>query len=166
MGYNQWILDTECDFYADFDQLFLDKGADISASKTTYMGHQFDVIGSKLIDWARLRDWTLENIKVKGVENIEILKAWCIDYHDGGYQTLHRHGKRGLSVVIFLDDQPHEGKAGSLYAVNDDIYTSFKPSKGKAVIITGGIWHGVYPCVNPRRTFVADYKIKELQNGV
>ena len=47
-----------------------------------------------------------------------------------------------------------------LYTVKNDMYTDYKPRKGRAVIITGGVWHGVYPAVSPRRTFVVDYKIK------
>jgi len=164
--YNQWTIDADCDFYTDFEPLFLDKGPDLSDVKTTYLGYQFDVIGSKLIDWKKLKDWTLEKIRCKGIEDVEILKAWCIDYKDGGYQTLHRHGIRGLSVVISLDDQPSENKAGALYTVKNDDYIDYKPRKGRAVIITGGIWHGVYPAVSPRRTFVVDYKIKGTMNGI
>ena len=158
--YNQWTIDTECAFYSDFEPLFLHKGADVSDTKTTYLGHQFDVIGSKVVDWKKLKEWTLEKVRTKGIKDIEVLKAWCIDYEDGGYQTLHRHGTRGLSVVISLDDQPSENKAGMLYTVKNDMYTDYKPRKGRAVIITGGVWHGVYPAVSPRRTFVVDYKVK------
>ena len=160
MEYNQWTIDTECAFYSDFEPLFLDKGVDVSDTKTTYLGHQFDVIGSKIVDWKKLKEWTLEKVRTKGIKDIEVLKAWCIDYEDGGYQTLHRHGERGLSVVISLDDQPNENKAGTLYTVKHDTYTDYKPRKGRAVIITGGVWHGVYPAVSPRRTFVVDYKVK------
>lgn len=166
MEYKQWIIDAECDFYADFEPLFLDKGPNLSDVKTTYLGHQFDVIGSRLIDWKKLKDWTLEKVRCKGIEDVEILNAWCVDYEDGGYQTLHRHGSRGLSVVISLDDQPSENKAGTLYTVNNNVYSDYKPCKGRAVIITGGIWHGVYPAVSPRRTFVVDYNIKGMINGI
>ena len=57
MEYNQWTIDTECAFYSDFEPLFLDKGADVSDTKTTYLGHQFDVIGSKVVDWKKLKEW-------------------------------------------------------------------------------------------------------------
>ena len=169
MAYNQWTINTECPFYTDLEPLFLDKGNDVSDIKTTHLGHQFEVTGSKLIDWKKIKEWTLEKIKSKGVEEIELLKAWCIDYQDGGYQTMHRHGTGGLGglgVVISLDDQPNENKIGMLYIVNNDVYADYRPHKGKAVIITGGIWHGVYPSKNPRRTFVVDYKIKGVKNGI
>ena len=169
MVYNQYIIETEYPFYTDLEPLFLQRGKDISGIKTTYLGHQFDVTESDLINWKKIKEWTLGEIRSKGVEEIKLLQAWGIDYQDGGYQTMHRHGNRGrgtLGVVISLDDQPDENKTGVLYAINNDVYTDFKPCKGKAVIITGGIWHGVYPSKNPRRTVVIDYQIKGVRNAV
>ena len=166
MGYKEWTIDTECPFYTDLEPLFLDKGKDESDSKTTHLGHQFEVTGSKLIDWKKIRLWMLEKIKPMEVVEIELMKAWCIDYQDGGYQTMHRHsvgGLGGVGVVISLDDQPEENKTGRLYTINNNAYTDYRPHKGRAVIITGGIWHGVYPSKNPRRTFVADYKINKIK---
>ena len=172
MEYNKFLIDTDCDFYSDFEQLFAEKGPDVSDTKLTYHGHQFDVIGSKLIDWKRLKDWTLSKIKDKGIKDIQILRAWCIDYQDNGYQALHKHGSTGISVVVSLDDQPKKDRIGTLYTLipddNDEmIHREFKPHKGRTVIMTGEVWHGVYPSVYPRRTFVADYKIKGAEkNGV
>ena len=108
----------------------------------------------------------LEKIKPMGVEDIELMKAWCIDYQDGGYQTMHRHsvgGLGGVGAVVSLDDQPEENKTGRLYTINNNDYADFRPQKGRAIIITGGIWHGVYPSKNPRRTFVVDYKINKIK---
>jgi hypothetical protein len=68
-----------------------------------------------------------------------------------------------VGVVISLDDQPEENKTGRLYTINNNAYTDYRPHKGRAVIITGGIWHGVYPSKNPRRTFVVDYKINKIK---
>tara|TARA_A100001015_G_scaffold314879_1_gene425389 strand:+ start:1442 stop:1954 length:513 start_codon:yes stop_codon:yes gene_type:complete len=166
----EWIIDTDCDFYNNFVELYSDKGVDVSDKKQTFLGHQWDVIGSSSIDWKKLKDWVLEKIDPY-VQDIEILKSWCIEYNDGGYQALHNHGIGHLSMVVSLDDQPHEGKTGTLYTLCPDkenkmVYKEFKPHKGRTVIMTGGVWHGVYPSKNPRRTFVADYKIKGIKNGI
>jgi hypothetical protein len=169
--YKQYIVDTHCDFANEFEKLFEDKGSDISETKTTYLGHQFDVTTSEKIDFAKLKEWLISKLDTDNLKDIHKLRSWCIDYHDGGYQTLHKHGRRGVSVVIFLDDQPEENKVGVMYtldptAENDSMYKEFRPRKGRAVIITGGIWHGVYPAVSPRRTFVADYKIESKTDGI
>ncbi len=170
MESKEWIIDTDCDFYNNFVELYSDKGVDVSDKKQTFLGHQWDVIGSSSIDWKKLKDWVLEKIDPY-VQDIEILKSWCIEYNDGGYQALHNHGIGHLSMVVSLDDQPHEGKTGTLYTLCPDkenkmVYKEFKPHKGRTVIMTGGVWHGVYPSKNPRRTFVADYKIKGIKNGI
>ena len=169
--YKQYIVDTHCDFANEFEKLFEDKGSDISETKTTYLGHQFDVTTSEKIDFAKLKEWLISKLDTNNLKDIHKLRSWCIDYHDGGYQTLHKHGRRGVSVVIFLDDQPEENKVGVMYtldptAENDLMYKEFRPRKGRAVIITSGIWHGVYPAVSPRRTFVADYKIESKTDGI
>ena len=171
MEYKQYIVDTYCDFSNDFEKLFQDKGSDVSGTKTTYLGHQFDVTTSKEINFQKLKDWVLSKIDTNYVKDIYKLRSWCIDYYNGGYQTLHKHGPRGLSVVIFLDDQPEENKVGCMYTLdtsadNESMYKEFRPYKGRAIIITGGIWHGVYPAVSPRRTFVADYKIERNIDGI
>jgi hypothetical protein len=163
--FDNFTIDIDCDFYHDFEKLFIEKGKDVSDSKLTFNGHQFDVIGSKFINWKKLKDWTLSKVRHKKIEDIEILKAWCIDYYDNGYQAFHRHNNGGISVVISLDDQPKENKIGTLYTLtpgdqNGTIHKEYKPHKGRTIIMTGGVWHGVYPGKNPRRTFVADYKIK------
>jgi hypothetical protein len=164
MAYEQWIVDTNCEFYKDFEKLFINKGPDQSAIKTTYNGYQFDVMGSDMVDWKKLKEWVLKNIKDKNIENIEITGSWCVDYKDNGYQALHKHGAKWISVVISLDDQPEENKNGMLYALLQDSqnklhYKEYRPHKGRTIIMTGRVWHGVYPAKNPRRTFVVDYKI-------
>lgn len=168
---DDFVIDTDCEFYKDFEELFVKKGTNVSDVKLTYLGHQFDVIGSSLIDWKKLKDWVLTKVKHKDIQNMEIMRAWCIDYHDGGYQALHKHGYSGISVVISLNDQPNKDKIGTLYTLTPDdqskmIYSEFKPHKGRTIIMTGGVWHGVYPSKNPRRTFVIDYKIKGTKNGI
>ena len=55
MVYNDWVVDTTCDFSDDFVKLFTEKGTDVSGSKTTYQGQQFVVTGSKFVDWKKLR---------------------------------------------------------------------------------------------------------------
>ena len=164
MESKEWIIDTDCEFYNNFVELYSVKGEDISERKKTFGGHQWDVIGSRSIDWKKLKDWVLKKIHLR-VKDIEILKSWCIDYYDGGYQAFHNHGVGHLSVVVQLDEQPDEGKTGTLYTLCPDnqnkmVYKEFKPHKGRTLIMTGGVWHGVYPSKNPRRTFVADYKVK------
>lgn len=171
MGFPNFVIDTECEFHGDFEKLFVSKGPDISDQKLTFNGHQFDVIGNPLVDWKKVRDWTLQKIVSTGVTNIEILKAWCIDYNDNGYQSVHKHGVRSLSVVVSLDNQPTEDKTGILYTISSIgkgnlMYKEFKPRKGRTVIMSGGVYHGVYPTKNPRRTFVVDYKIKGMSNGI
>lgn len=169
--YKQYIIDTYCDFANEFEKLFEDKGPDLSETKTTYLGHQFDVTTSKKVDFKKLKEWVFSKMDTSDLKDIYKMRSWCIDYHDGGYQTLHKHGPRGVSVVIFLDEQPEENKVGFLYTLNPtadakSMYKEFRPYKGRAVIITGGIWHGVYPAVSPRRTFVTDYKLERKTDGV
>lgn len=171
MEFPNFVIEAKCDFHNEFEALFEHKGKDISDHKLTYHGHQFDVIGDKLVDWKRLKDWALEKIILTGITDIEILNSWCIDYQDRGYQAVHKHGIGSVSMVLSLDDQPSEGQTGNLYTVSavDNgqlIHKEFKPRKGMAVIMSGGVYHGVYPSKNPRRTFVVDYKIKGVKNGI
>ena len=171
MEFPNFVFEADCDFYSEFEALFELKGKDVSDDRLTYHGHQFEVIGNKLVDWKRLRDWTLEKIILTGITDIEILQSWGIDYRDHGYQAVHKHGIGSLSVVVSLDDQPSEGQTGNLYTVsavgNGQLaHKEFKPRKGMAVIMSGGVYHGVYPCKNPRRTFVVDYKIKGVKDGI
>ena len=172
MGYRQWIIDTECEFYKEFETLFINKGIDVSSIKTTYNGYQFDVLGSDMVNWKRLKQWVMEQIKDKKINDIQIAGSWCVDYNDGGYQALHKHGEKHISVVISLDDQSGTDKTGVLYTLFQDSenklrHKEYTPQKGKAILMTGGVWHGVYPSKMPRRTFVVDYKILgEKNNGI
>ena len=164
MNYKQWIIDTQCEFYKDFERLFINKGLDESSIKTTYNGCQFNVLGSKIVNWKKLKEWVLEKVKDKNIKDIELTGSWCVDYDDGGYQAIHKHGSKWISVVISLDDQPVVDKTGMLYCLFQDSqnklhHTEYRPHKGRTIIMTGKIWHGVYPAKKPRRTFVVDYKI-------
>lgn len=171
MAFPNFVIETECDFYHELEPLFMDRGPDISDEKLTFNGYQFEVSDYRALDWKKIRDWTLQKIVLTGVTDIEILKAWCIDYNDDGYQAMHKHGVGSLSIVISLDDQPTEGKTGSLYTLTymggeNLTYKEYKPRKGMAVIMSGGVYHGVYPTKKPRRTFVVDYKIKGMKDGI
>lgn len=171
MAYNEWIVDTNCNFHSDFENLFAGPRTDVSETTKTYLGDQFDVIGSRHVDWKKLKEWVLAETNDEDVPDIEIRKSWCVDYKDGGYQAVHKHGKGNISVVISLNEQPNEDKAGILYTLtpdqNDSLrYAEYPPRPGRTVILSGGVWHGVYPVKGSRRVFVVDYKIKGKKDGI
>ena len=37
------------------------------------------------------------------------------------------------------------------------LYNQFGPYPGRTIIMDGRVWHGVYPCKAPRRSFVVDF---------
>lgn len=164
MNNTQWVIDTKCFFHLDFLKLFDEKGLDESEHKTLYKGHQWEVTNSSLVDWEKLRNWILPIVKKQEIGNIKLKRSWCIEYGDGAFQAMHKHGANEISVVMTLDAQPQENKSGVLYTLRQDndnklLYKEFVPYQGLTVIMQGNVWHGVYPVKDPRRTFVADYEV-------
>jgi hypothetical protein len=71
-------------------------------------------------------------------------------------------------MVMAMDDTVGVGERvskdnGMLYSLmpNPDTtqeYNQFAPYPGRTVIMDGRVWHGVYPCKAPRRTWVVDFE--------
>jgi hypothetical protein len=182
---NNWIVDVKCPFYEKFLPLFEDqtlRGDDESNIKTTLNGYQFDVTPVNLpvwgdnkpmdgtVDYQELMTWVMTMVRRNGipVKSLKVIKTWCVDYNDGGYQIMHSHGNGCISMVMAMDDTVGVGERvskdnGMLYSLmpNPDTtqeYNQFAPYPGRTVIMDGRVWHGVYPCKAPRRTWVVDFE--------
>lgn len=96
--------------------------------------------------------------------------SWYMDYEVGGWQGLHTHSTNTVTQVIYLDpvthlgpeSTPKESGYGSMYALmasNDKTkYIPFVGFPGRCVMMSGDIYHGVYPVKStPRRTIIIDY---------
>ena len=124
------------------------------------------------IDWQELYEWVMSRIRhyQLPIKNIKVSKTWCVDYYDYGYQAIHHHGPLCISMVMFMDDQQQvSGSENGMTAQNGMLYTlmphpdgtmlynQFGPIPGRTIIMDGRVWHGVYPCKAPRRSFVVDF---------
>lgn len=124
------------------------------------------------IDWKQLMEWVLKVVRRNGipVKTIKVSKTWCVDYSDGGYQAIHNHGSACISMVMAMDETPvNDGDRATMSPDNGMLYTlmpepdgtqaynQFAPYPGRTVIMDGRVWHGVYPCKAPRRTWVVDF---------
>jgi len=186
---NQFIIETQCPFIDEFEVLFQNKGADSSKDTFTINGYQFDVttevteqsrkwgtqwdVSDKVIG---LTKWVEGKCRGQGIpiKNLTIDMSWCIDYNEDGYQGLHSHGDKAISVVFHLDDQPHlDGKDiskasyGMLYTIMPEPdgtqnVRNYIPKRGQCVIMDGKVFHGVYPVKAPRRSVVIDFAYEYL----
>ena len=188
-GMNQFIIETHCPFIEEFEVLFNNKGPDDSEGKFTINGYQFDVtneIKESQHKWGNQWDVSDKVIgltkwveaKCRGqmipIKNLKINMSWCIDYHEGGYQGLHSHGDKAISVVFHLDDQPDlDGKEkdkasyGMLYTIMPQpdgtcLLQNHIPKRGQCIILDSKVYHGVYPVKGQRRTVVIDYDYEWL----
>jgi hypothetical protein len=118
--------------------------------------------------------WTIEKLKEHGVEDeIVPIISWFIDYQENGWQSMHTHDDNNcITQIIYMDDTPHltttsipkESGYGAMYAVlareKKPIYKSFISRPGRCIMMTGNIFHGVYPVKSvPRRSIVVDYLV-------
>ncbi len=189
---NQFILDT---YYKDFEDLkpFMDKdpSKDYSHETSSFNAWQFpmwrDPVLAKQISHRPYKDSDIDNNKdlediVQKIakwtrkrlyENciyydIEPAVSWMMDYKEGGWQSIHSHGKRCITQVIYTDAQKEDdtdGKGflhGAFYAFmtdgNPPCYKALLPTPGKCIITKGDVFHGVYPVRStPRKCLIIDY---------
>jgi hypothetical protein len=123
-------------------------------------------------------NWTTKKLKENGIDvEIRPVISWYIDYNEGGWQPLHKHSKNCVTQVIYMDAQTHsfvpneenileldgkEAQWGSMFAMLTDgaepKYLSFMNWPGRCILMTGDIFHGVYPVKSvPRRSIIIDY---------
>lgn len=117
--------------------------------------------------------WTEEKLKEHEITHkVCPIISWLIDYDLHGWQSMHTHDPKCISQIIYMDDTPHitidspakEAGYGAMYAViadtNKAIYKSFVSRPGRTLLMTGDIFHGVYPVKSvPRRSIIIDYLI-------
>jgi hypothetical protein len=100
--------------------------------------------------------------------------SWFIEYEVGGWQAMHKHNSNCITQIIYLDPVSHitedsparEYAYGSMYAIltngDETKYMPFVGFPGRSILMTGDIFHGVYPVKStPRRTIVVDYLYKK-----
>ncbi len=121
----------------------------------------------------KMFDWLGPKLLEHGItDELQPVICWYVDYDENGWQELHFHSSNTVTQIIYLDDNylideesnPKDRASGSLYAllsVEERVYNSFMPKKGRTIIMSGDIPHGVYPNKSlPRRAMVIDYIIK------
>ena len=127
---------------------------------------QFNSIGFD-IGYKDLPAWFHDNIredfsKATKQKLDKIIHCWGIDYLDGGYQTAHRHGPNTWNSILFFDGQPRSDKMDTLngltWFIDGETSRNIAPEFGKLIMFTNDVWHGVYPCKAPRRSFMVDFK--------
>lgn len=148
------------------------KGRTINTAYYKYhKNHQPNPLWEPVVE--KMFGWLGPKLVEHGI-NDELLPVicWYVDYDVNGWQELHFHSSKTVTQIIYLDDNyslsndslPKEQANGSLYAllsVEERMYNSFMPMKGRTVIMSGDIPHGVYPNKSlPRRAVVIDYIIK------
>lgn len=191
---NQFILDTA---YPKFEMLkpFMDKKQlnDYSAETSAFGALQYPMwrdqelaerINHRPFEQSEINttpEW-LEQInsiskwtKKKLYENciyydIEPAVSWMMDYQQGSWQSVHSHGKRSITQVIYTEaavEDNSDGKGflhGAFYAFmtdgNPPCYKALLPEPGKCIIAKGDVFHGVYPVrATPRKCLIIDYVI-------
>lgn len=100
--------------------------------------------------------------------------SWYVEYQKGGWMALHNHDPKVVTQVLYVDHADHlndnsETKdyvKGAMYAIfpsdKNLTYLPFTNYPGRSIIMSGDIFHGVYPVESERkRTIVIDYKYYE-----
>lgn len=100
--------------------------------------------------------------------------SWYVEYEKGNWMALHNHDPNVVTQVLYVDPADHlnensEAKdyvKGAMYAVfpsdKNLTYLPFTNYPGRSIIMSGDIFHGVYPVESERkRTIVIDYKYYE-----
>ena len=107
-----------------------------------------------------------------------VADGWWINYHRGGYQSMHRHlrcthdeyreqlaeQKLGICTALTIFDRVMEDNDdGQLYGLCGEEYYQFGANPGSLWIFDSTVWHGVYPTKVARRTMAFDifYNIEE-----
>ena len=130
-------------------------------------------------DFTSLKSWNAELEKITAwaqkkliehgvMKHITPVISWWMDYDPGGWQAMHTHNPNCITQIIYMDDplidestDAKEYCHGAMYAfLTDDkqMYLPLVGFKGRCVLMTGNIYHGVYPVkTTPRRTIIVDY---------
>ncbi len=191
---NQFLLDTH---YQEYEQLkpfmIKDPVKDYSFETSAFKSLQYpiwqDPVLSKQIkhriydskdldDSTELTDtifkiakWTRKKLYENCIYyDIEPAVSWMMDYLEGGWQSVHSHGKRSITQVIYTEavaEDSSDGKGflhGAFYAFmtdgNPPCYKALLPTPGKCIIAKGDVFHGVYPVRStPRKCLIIDYVI-------
>lgn len=189
---NQFLLDTE---YQDYSELkpFMVQNPNTEYSKETsaFNANQYpiwrdnelaDRINHKPFDltdiltseeWLdqinKIAKWTKKKLYQNSIyDDIAPAVCWMMEYNEGGWQSLHTHGKQSITQVIYTDaiaSDNQDGKgflSGAFYAILTDgkpsVYKALLPVPGKCIIATGDVLHGVYPVKTvPRKCLIIDY---------
>ena len=134
-----------------------------------------DIISSPEWDTAlkKLTTWTAKKLK-DNYQAVEVVPAisWMMEYLEGGWQSVHSHGKNCITQVLHMDgnyqlsvDESKKDRIhGSMFAFmtgeTPPFYKTFSPTPGKCIIMKGDVFHGVYPAKElPRRCIVVDYLV-------
>ena len=134
-----------------------------------------DIISSPEWDTAlkKLTTWTAKKLK-DNYQAVEVVPAisWMMEYLEGGWQSVHSHGKNCITQVLHMDgnyqlsaDESKQDRIhGSMFAFmtgeTPPFYKTFSPTPGKCIIMKGDVFHGVYPAKElPRRCIVVDYLV-------
>lgn len=119
----------------------------------------------------KIRDWTQAKLIEHGVmKHITPVISWWMDYEPGGWQAMHMHNANCITQIIYMDDPLIDENTdakdycpGAMYALLTGDKSTYLPLvgfKGRCVLMTGNIYHGVYPVkTTPRRTIIVDYLI-------
>jgi len=102
------------------------------------------------------------------IKQITPVISWWMDYEPGGWQAMHTHSVNCITQVIYMDEPNiNESTAakdytpGSMYALMTDgkpVYIPFVGFPGRSILMTGDVFHGVYPVkTTPRRSIIIDY---------
>ena len=119
----------------------------------------------------KIAKWTRKRLYENCIYyDIEPAVSWMMDYKEGGWQSMHSHGKKCITQVIYTDaveEDNTDGKGflhGAFYAFmtdgNPPCYKALLPTPGKCIITKGDVFHGVYPVRStPRKCLIIDYAI-------
>jgi hypothetical protein len=130
---------------------------------------KWNFVFEKIINWTQ--SLMIEN---KFFHKLYPVVSWYMDYNEGGWQPIHQHDANCITQVIYIDPITHinENSAekeygyGSMYAVlhgdNQMKYLPFVSYPGRCILMTGDVFHGVYPVKStPRRTVIIDYMYRK-----
>jgi hypothetical protein len=122
-------------------------------------------------EFEKITLWTQAKLIEHGVmKQITPVISWWVDYEPGGWQAVHTHNSNSITQIIYMDDplMTNDTDAkdychGAMYSLLTDEKTIYLPLvgfKGRCVLMTGNVHHGVYPVkTTPRRAIIIDYII-------
>ena len=138
-----------------------------------YSPHEIETSEEFVKAFNKLTKWTVKKLK-DNYRDIDIVPAtsWVMDYEEGGWQSVHSHGKNVITQVLHMDGahwidkdiNKKERVNGSTFVFmtdgNPPFYRAIRPHSGKCLIMPGDVFHGVYPADTlPRRCVVIDYLV-------